>query len=144
MILYRLDHWFSCFNGFTLVNFGGLYSLLSGVNAPCWRLNLNLYCNGLILQIVTWMESCLIGAHTTSSYIYMYINQITCKYIMCCYTAIIYLNTCPGLSMKEYRWARSSIFRYSETKIIIIFKIKSLIFLFNNFQCHTSVVNYEI
>lgn len=67
-------------------------------------------------------------------YIYIYIHQITCKYIMCCYTAIIYLYTCPGLSMKEYRWARSSIFRYSEKKIIIIFKTKTLIFLFNNFS----------
>ena len=28
--------------------------------------------NGLLLQIVTWMESCLIGTHTTSSYIYLY------------------------------------------------------------------------
>ena len=26
--------------------------------------------NGLLLQIVTWMESCLIGTYTTSSYIY--------------------------------------------------------------------------
>ena len=26
--------------------------------------------NGLLLQIVTWMESCLIGTQTTSPYIY--------------------------------------------------------------------------
>ena len=28
------------------------------------------YLDGLLLQIVIWMESCLIGTHTTSSYIY--------------------------------------------------------------------------
>ena len=30
--LYRLDSWFSRLNGFTVVNFGALYSLLFGVD----------------------------------------------------------------------------------------------------------------
>ena len=34
----------------------------------------NLTYNCLLLQIVTWMESCLIGTHLTSSYIYFQIN----------------------------------------------------------------------
>ena len=33
--------------------------------------------NGLLLQIVTWMKSCLIGTHTTSFYIFlMYSDKI--------------------------------------------------------------------
>ena len=47
-----------------------------------WTLYSLLFCaedrtltyNGLLLQIVPWMETCLIGTHTTSSHIYDIIN----------------------------------------------------------------------
>ena len=56
---------FSGLNGFTMVIFGAIYSLLFGVS-----LTTVLTYNGYLLQILTWIESCLIGTHTTSSYFF--------------------------------------------------------------------------
>ena len=52
-----IDHWFSSLNGFTLVTFGALYSLLFG-ESPCRHgvEDRTLTYNGLLLQITTYMN----------------------------------------------------------------------------------------
>ena len=47
--------------------------------APCWRSTFNY--NGLLLQIVTWMQCCVIGTHTISSYIYF--TSVFYTYLNC-------------------------------------------------------------
>ena len=74
-----LDRWFSRLNGLTLVMFGPLYSLLFGVSqgsvlkAVPWPIMIYFY---KLLFIVIWMESCLIGTHTKSSYRSIYIQCV--------------------------------------------------------------------
>ena len=62
-LLYRLDRWFSRLNGFTLVIFETLYILLFDVSQGCVLKPLYTLTYGLLLQIVFWIESCLICTH---------------------------------------------------------------------------------
>ena len=71
--LYRLNRWFSRLNWFYTSNFRALYSFLFGVSqgsvlkAVHWPIIMVYF----FFFIVIWMESCLIGTHITSSYIYI-------------------------------------------------------------------------
>ena len=78
LVFHIIETWFSCLNGFTLVIFGALYSLLFSVSQGSVE-GSTLTFNGLFSQIVTWMESCLIDIHTTSSHIFLQ----SLKIIMC-------------------------------------------------------------
>ena len=68
--LYKLDRWFSCLNGVTLVICSFLYSVVFAVSqdsvfkALLWSIMVYLK------QIITLMESCLIQTHVPSSCIY--------------------------------------------------------------------------
>ena len=64
-----LDRWVSRLNGFTLDIFGAPYGLLFGVNQGSVTVE-NRTLTGLLSQIAIWMESCLIGTHTSFSYIF--------------------------------------------------------------------------
>ena len=57
----------SSLNGLTLVIFGALYNSLFSVSQGSVLKNCTLIYDGLLLQIVTWIRSCLIETFTTSS-----------------------------------------------------------------------------
>ena len=70
-LLYRLECCCSYLYGFTLVTSGVLYSLLFGVSLK-FRLCVEDRNVGLLLQIVTWMEICLILSTHIKSSLYIY------------------------------------------------------------------------
>ena len=72
-----VDRWFSRLNGFKLVILGPFIVCCSvWAKAPCWTVHwpIMIY----FFKIFIWMESCLIGTHTTSSYIYLSIYNPAC------------------------------------------------------------------
>ena len=57
----------------------------------------NLILKGFLLQIVTWMKSCLVGTHTTSFYIFIMIPYHDLLYLCSC-------NVCVNFSDFQKFW----------------------------------------